>query len=153
MGWLLAPFFVILFFDMVDHLTPERRSWNMSRIRAKNTKPEKEVRSILHRMGYRFRIHVKDLPGTPDIVLKKYNTVIFCHGCFWHRHMGCKRATTPKTNREYWENKFLRNVQRFKTVKKQLKDLGWNVLVVWECELTNRDSLTLRLKSELERMS
>ncbi|MBU0676720.1 MAG: very short patch repair endonuclease [Verrucomicrobia bacterium] len=93
---------------MVDHLTPEKRSWNMSRIRGKNTKPELIVRSLLHRMGYRFTVNGplnKKLPGKPDIVLPKYRTVIFVHGCFWHRHRGCKGSTTPSTRREFWKEK------------------------------------------------
>jgi len=119
---------------MADHLTKERRSWNMSRIRSKNTTPEKQVRSTLHKMGFRFRIHVDKLLGKPDVVLKKYNTVIFCHGCFWHQHPGCKRATKPKTNKKFWEPKLKRNKERFKEVKKKLKNMGWKVIVIWECE-------------------
>ena len=120
---------------MTDTISEERRSWNMSRIKSKNTKPECIIRSLLHRMGYRFRIHRKDLPGNPDIVMPKYNTVIFVHGCFWHRHKNCKRATTPKSNVEYWGNKFSKNIKRDITYQKELKSLGWKVLVVWECEL------------------
>lgn len=90
---------------MRDHLTPERRSWNMSRIRGKNTTPEMRVRSVLHRMGFRFRIHGKKLPGRPDVVLAKYKTVIFVHGCFWHRHRGCKNCTTPTNRREWWDKR------------------------------------------------
>jgi DNA mismatch endonuclease (patch repair protein) len=97
---------------MVDHLTRAKRSWNMSRIRSGNTKPEKVVRSLLHAMGYRFRLHRKNLPGKPDIVLPKYKTVIFVHGCFWHRHPGCKNATMPKTNTEFWEDKLSQNIDR-----------------------------------------
>ena len=88
---------------MADHLTPEQRSWNMAQIKGKDTKPEVLVRSMLHRAGYRFRKNVKNLPGKPDIVLPKYKTVIFVHGCFWHRHKGCKGATIPKTRTEWWE--------------------------------------------------
>lgn len=116
-----------------DRLTPERRSWNMSRIRSKNTKPEIMVRSILHRMGYRFRIHGSKLPGRPDIVLAKHRAVIFVHGCFWHRHSGCKRATTPSSNSSFWNEKFERNVSRDKEKKAKLEELGWRVLVIWEC--------------------
>jgi len=120
---------------MADNLTPEERSWNMSRIRDKNTKPEIIVRSMLHRMGYRFRLHRKDLPGKPDIVLPKYNTVIFVHGCFWHQHEGCSRCTMPSTNMDYWENKFHRNKKRDIKVKKELEENGWKVMIIWECEI------------------
>ncbi len=119
---------------MTDHLTKEKRSWNMSRIRSKDTKPELIVRSLLHRMGYRFRLHRKDLPGKPDIVLPKYKTVIFVHGCFWHRHKGCKGRTTPSTNKEYWDKKFLRNIEKDKANRRDLKKAGWKVIVIWECE-------------------
>jgi len=120
---------------MADKLTPERRSWNMSRIRSKNTKPELIVRSLLHRMGFRFRVNRKDLLGKPDIVLPKYKTVIFVHGCFWHRHKGCKGATTPSTRREFWEKKFKDNTNRDKRNRRELKKAGWNVIVLWECEV------------------
>lgn len=120
---------------MTDHLSRERRSWNMSRIRSKNTKPEVIVRSLLHRMGYRFRICVKDLPGKPDIVLPKYKTVIFVHGCFWHRHEGCKRCTTPSSNKKYWLEKFQKNKARDLRVVNELEEKGWRVIVIWECEI------------------
>ena len=107
----------------------------MSRIRSKNTKPELIVRSILHRMGYRFRICVKDLPGKPDIVLPKYKTVIFVHGCFWHRHEGCKDATVPKTRTEWWLEKLNRNVERDSKNSAELIQKGWKILVVWSCEV------------------
>jgi DNA mismatch endonuclease (patch repair protein) len=99
-------------FDMRDRLTKERRSWNMSRIRGKDTTPEKLVRSVLHKLGYRFRLHGKKLPGRPDIVLAKHKTVIFVHGCFWHRHRGCKNCTTPTTNRDFWVEKLEGNAVR-----------------------------------------
>jgi len=113
----------------------EKRSRNMSAIKSKNTKPEIAVRKLLHSMGYRFRLHRKDLPGSPDIVLPKYKTVIFVHGCFWHRHENCKYASNPKTRKEFWENKFKANVKRDKNNFKELKNLNWKVLVIWECEL------------------
>lgn len=122
---------------MTEKLTPEQRSWNMSRVRSSDTKPEKIVRSWLHINGWRFRLHDKVLPGSPDIVMKKYCTVIFVHGCFWHSHEGCGRATIPKTNREFWEKKLKRNVQRDKKVREQLAQLGWRVIVIWECEVKN----------------
>jgi len=113
----------------------------MSRIRGKDTKPEIIVRSMLHRMGYRFRLHRKDLPGTPDIVLPKYNTVIFVHGCFWHRHKGCKYAYTPKSRVNFWKDKFAGTVKRDKQHLKQLKENGWEVFIVWECETKDMNKL------------
>ena len=135
---------------MTDHLTSQHRSWNMSRIKGWNTRPEIIVRSMLHRMGYRFRLHRKDLPGKPDIVLPKHNTVIFVHGCFWHRHPGCRYATTPKSNTEFWQKKFDRNVSRDKKNQANLKATGWRVLVVWECELRDLDALAERLNADLQ---
>lgn len=119
----------------MDRITPEKRSWLMSRIRSENTTPEIRVRSALHRAGYRFRLHVKTLPGSPDIVLPKYKTVIFVHGCFWHNHKGCSISRIPSTNSDFWKKKFQRNVERDKRVKKELRKLGWKVIVVWECEV------------------
>lgn len=129
----------------MDKLTPEHRSWNMGRIRSGNTKPELAVRSLLHRMGYRFRLHRKDLPGKPDIVLPKYKTVIFVHGCFWHRHPKCKYAYTPKSRIDFWEKKFTDNVARFKIVKKELAQLKWKVLVIWECEIKSNADFVNKL--------
>jgi len=125
----------------MDKLTPEKRSWNMSRIKSKDTAPESIVRPFLHRNVFRFRLHVKDLPGKPDIVLPKYKTVIEVRGCYWHRHEGCKDATTPSTNTEFWQKKFAENVARDKRSEQDLKALGWNVIVVWECEVCNNDFL------------
>ena len=122
----------------MDRLTPEKRSWNMSRIKSKDTTPERIVRSFLHRNGFRFRLHVKDLSGKPDIVLPKYKTVIEVRGCYWHRHEGCKDVTTPSTNTEFWQKKFAENVARDKRTEQELKKLGWNVIVVWECEIENK---------------
>jgi DNA mismatch endonuclease (patch repair protein) len=130
---------------MVDSLSKEKRSWNMSRIRSKDTKPEKIVRSLLHRMGYRFRLHVKNLPGKPDIVLPKYKTIIFVHGCFWHRHPKCKYAYTPKSRIEFWRKKFADNIARFKNVKKGLQHLQWNIVVIWECELSKPNTVVNKL--------
>ncbi len=107
----------------------------MSRIRGKDTKPEIAVRKMLHAAGFRYRLHVKDLPGKPDIVLPKWKTVIFVHGCFWHRHVGCGRCTTPTNNRDYWLEKFNRNVERDEQQRCELVALGWNVIVLWECNL------------------
>jgi len=130
---------------MKDRLTPERRSWNMSRIRATDTTPERAVRSILHRMGYRFRLHRKDLPGRPDIVLPKYHAVVFVHGCFWHRHRGCKYSYTTKSRQEFWEKKFLENVERDRKAQRELRKLGWRVIVVWECETREPETLARRI--------
>jgi DNA mismatch endonuclease, patch repair protein len=141
----------------MDHLTKEKRSWNMSRIRSKNTKPEMVVRSLLYSMGYRFRLHGRVnkklykpgvLPGKPDIVLKKYRTVIFIHGCFWHRHENCKKASTPKTRTEWWQAKFDRNVANDRKHQQELKDLGWKVVVIWECEIKNLELRNVNLEKK-----
>ena len=136
---------------MVDSLTKEKRSWNMSRIKSRDTKPELIVRSLLHRMGYRFRLHKKDLSGKPDIVLPKYKTVIFVHGCYWHRHPGCKYAYNPKSKKDFWQNKFNQNVKRDKINQAQLKEMGWKVIIVWECELRDLDRLCKHFENELTR--
>lgn len=121
----------------------------MAKIRGKNTKPELLVRSMLHRAGYRFSLHRKDLPGKPDIVLRKYKTVIFVHGCFWHRHKNCKTATTPKSNVEFWQAKFDRNVANDKKHTRELRKLGWHVITVWECELKNPEKVLAKLQRKL----
>jgi DNA mismatch endonuclease (patch repair protein) len=118
---------------MADKLTSERRSWNMSRIRSKNTTPEKLVRSILHRLGYRLRLHDSSLPGKPDFVLKKYRTVIFVHGCFWHRHSRCRKNRLTSTRTDFWEAKLSANVARDRSQFKELIQLGQKVVTVWEC--------------------
>ena len=120
---------------MTDHITPEHRSWNMSRIKGKDTEIEIKVRSWLFSKGFRFRKNDKRYPGKPDIVLPKYRTVVFINGCFWHRHVGCKYATMPKTRTEYWKEKFERNVENDRLHRSQLEQMGWNVITVWECEL------------------
>lgn len=130
---------------MVDHLTKELRSWNMSRIRSADTNPEIVMRSLLHRLGYRFRLHRKDLPGKPDIVLPKFKTVIFVHGCFWHRHKGCKRCTTPTTNQEYWLPKFERNMLKDIENRSKLRKLGWRSIIIWECEIKKPVKLAQKL--------
>jgi len=118
----------------MDKLTPERRSAVMSRVKGRNTAPEIKVRRALHSMGYRFRLHREDLPGKPDIVLPKYRLCIFVHGCYWHQHLGCKRATFPKSNKEFWINKFMQNKTRDEVATSSLVDLGWKVCVIWECQ-------------------
>ena len=122
----------------VIHKVSEQRSRNMSAIKSKNTKPEIAVRKLLHSMGYRFRLHRKDLPGSPDIVLPKYKTVIFVHGCFWHRHENCKYASTPKTRKEFWNKKFNDNILRDKKNLEILSSLGWKIIIIWECEIRNK---------------
>lgn len=134
---------------MADRISEEHRSWNMSRIKGSNTKPERIVRSILHQMGYRFRLNKKGLPGKPDIVLSKYKTAIFVHGCFWHRHEGCKYAYTPKSRVDFWEKKFAENIKRDKRIKPVLLEMGWKVLIIWECQTKNENKLYDQLKSFL----
>jgi len=125
----------------VIHKVSEQRSRNMSAIKSKNTKPEIKVRKVLHSMGYRFRLHAKDLPGSPDIVLPKYKTVIFVHGCFWHRHENCKYASTPKTRKEFWNKKFTENKKRDSEIQEKIKILDWRSVVIWECETKNIENL------------
>jgi DNA mismatch endonuclease (patch repair protein) len=120
---------------MPDQLTKQHRSWNMSRIGGKNTSPEKRVRSELHRMGYRFRIHRKNLPGHPDIVFVSHRIAVFVHGCFWHRHRGCKNCTTPTNNQEFWVTKLEGNAVRDKKNQHALRKLGWRTIILWECEI------------------
>ncbi|HEY8572751.1 DNA mismatch endonuclease Vsr [Phenylobacterium sp.] len=120
---------------MPDFLTPAQRSERMSKIRSRDTSPELALRKALHARGFRFRLDDRKLPGRPDIVLPKHKAVVFVHGCFWHRHPGCKVATTPKSNTAYWLEKFDRNVSRDATAASTLSAAGWRVLVAWECEL------------------
>ena len=135
---------------MVDRISKERRSWNMSRISAKDTSPEMRVRSLLHRQGYRFRLHDKKLPGSPDIVLKKYRTAIFVHGCYWHRHAECKPGAffpkNPRQGVEFWKEKFRRNVERDIAKERMLLDAGWNVLTVWECQTKTPEQIECALQ-------
>ena len=120
---------------MTDVLTKEQRHLNMSHIRGKDTSIEVKLRKALFARGFRYRKNVGKMIGKPDIVLPKYKTVIFIHGCFWHRHPGCRYASTPKTRRDFWEEKFNRNIQRDKHQAEELINAGWHVLIVWECEL------------------
>lgn len=136
--------------DMGDSLNRERRSWNMSRIRAKDTKIEVMVRRYLFSQGFRFRKNVAHMPGKPDIVLPKYRTIIFIHGCYWHRHQGCKNCTTPKTNGEFWQKKFENNVQNDLRNQQSLEAAGWKVHILWECEIKgNFECMMANLVSEL----
>ena len=135
---------------MSDTLSQTQRSYNMSRIRGKNTKPEILVRKGLHARGFRFRLHNKKLPGSPDIVLPKYGVAIMVNGCFWHGHKGCRYATKPKTNVEFWETKIARNRHRDEVTNAHLEALGWYVITVWECELRNSSQLDDRLNALAE---
>ncbi len=119
---------------MVDTVNRQRRSEIMSRIGPRDTVPELAVRRVAHRMGFRFRLHQRELPGRPDVVFARHRLVVFVHGCFWHRHGGCKNATIPKTRPEFWQRKFQGNVERDKRNCEQLARLGWRTLIVWECE-------------------
>jgi DNA mismatch endonuclease (patch repair protein) len=130
----------------MDVLTPEERRKNMSAIRGKDTRPELAVRSALHRFGFRFRIHVDSLPGRPDIVLPKYRAVVFVHGCFWHRHPGCRFASTPASRPDFWRRKFEKNLERDRRAQQRLREQGWVVFVVWECEAGKSDSLAAELE-------
>lgn len=135
----------------MDTLTPQQRSARMSRIRAANTKPELAVRRLVHGLGYRYRLHSRTLPGTPDLVFPSRRAVIFVHGCFWHMHSDprCTRARMPKSRLEFWEPKLNRNRQNDQAVVRQLRELGWRVLTIWECELRDTQSLVLKLKEFL----
>lgn len=134
----------------MDVFSREKRSQIMSRVSGKNTKPELVVRSLLHKMGYRFRLHRKDLPGKPDITLPKYKKVIFVHGCFWHGHTDCPRSKRPTTNGKFWREKLDKNRERDKTSVNNLKELDWDILVVWTCEVNDMFKLKNKLLSFLE---
>lgn len=138
---------------MADVFSKTKRSEVMSHIRGRDTQPELALRSMLHKMGYRFRLHRADLPGKPDLVLARYRTVIFVHGCFWHRHKGCRFAYTPKSRTEFWLKKLESNVARDRRVTSELKRLGWHVITVWECDLRTPDRLSKRLATRLNRQS
>lgn len=129
---------------MTDTLSKEERSRVMAKVKSRDTKPEKKVRSLLFSLGFRFRLCQKNLPGKPDIVLKKYKTVVFVHGCFWHGYENCKKARVPKSNVEFWKNKIERNKQRFNEVAGQLRAQGWKVVVIWECEIEKDFENTMR---------
>ena len=116
-------------------MTPKQRSAQMARVRSTNTKPELLVRSLVHRLGFRFSLHRADLPGKPDIVLTRHKKIIFVHGCFWHRHANCRRMSVPATNVTFWKAKFLANIERDRRNRRRLQRLGWKVLIVWECDI------------------
>ena len=128
-------------------VVPPERSALMARVRQKGTGPELLVRQCLHRLGFRFRLHRKDLPGTPDIVLPQHRKVIFVHGCFWHRHLGCPKTTTPKTRTSFWMDKFRTNVRRDRRNMTELRNLGWEPYVVWECDTSDTQELESNLKT------
>lgn len=139
---------------MADIKTKESRSYNMSRIAGKDTKPEELVRKYLFSKGFRYRKNVRKLPGTPDVVLPKYRTVIFVNGCFWHGHERCKYFVWPKNNAEFWRQKIETNISRDQRKEAQLRDMGWNVMIVWECELRplKRQATLERLESQLRQI-
>lgn len=134
---------------MADRISPEQRSRNMSRVKGRDTKPELLVRSIVHGLGYRFRLHSKKLPGRPDVVLPRHRKVIFVHGCFWHGHPGCRRAARPSTNREFWDKKIEGNIARDAANIEALSAAGWKVLVVWQCAMKERERLEKTLSEFL----
>lgn len=138
---------------MADKLSKERRSWNMSRIKSRDTAPELAVRRALHGMGYRFRLHRRDLPGRPDIVLPKYRIAILVHGCFWHRHLACTDCSNPRTRRQYWGPKLLGNRKRDMRNRRSLRRLGWKPIVIWECQTKNTERLTANIARKLSRES
>lgn len=137
---------------MADVHTPKQRSYNMSKIKGKNTKPEMLVRRFLHAEGFRYKLHDKNLPGKPDIVLPKYKTVIFVHGCFWHGHQKCRYFVIPKTRTEWWINKIDNNCVNDTRIKTQLKKQAWQVLILWECEL-KKDKFEHTMKKVCRRLS
>lgn len=137
----------------MDTLTPEQRSERMSRVRSKDSKPELAVRRLIHGLGYRYRLHRRDLPGTPDLVFAGLKRVIFVHGCFWHQHPGCKNARMPKSRQEFWGTKLGANVTRDERDLRALRKLGWQTMVVWECEVSDIARLTRRITGFLNRPS
>lgn len=134
----------------MDKVTREKRSEVMRAVRSKDTKIELVVRKLAHSMGFRFRVNVKDLPGKPDLAIKSRKKAIFVHGCFWHRHLGCKRASTPVSNQDYWIKKFSLNVERDRRIMQSYADMGWTPLVIWECEVVDAESLKRRLATYLK---
>ena len=135
---------------MADVLTKEQRHYNMSRIRSKNTKPEEMVRKYLFSQGFRYRKNDPRYPGKPDIVLPKYKTIVFIHGCFWHQHPGCKAARIPDTNSFFWQEKFKKNILRDAEEQRELEEMGWHVIVLWECEISSKKKREARLQTLVE---
>lgn len=134
----------------LDTLSPKERSERMSRVRGRDTKPEMKVRRLIHGMGYRYRLHAKDLPGTPDIVFRKHQKAIFVHGCFWHRHKDCKLARLPKSRTDFWIPKLEGNRRRDEINQKMLGYKGWQFIIVWECELKDAQSLIRKIRAFLD---
>ena len=135
----------------MDRLSKEERSLNMSKIKSKDTLPEIRLRKALWRIGYRYRLHYKSLPGKPDIVILKYKIVIFVHGCFWHRHKNCIEASRPKTNSEYWETKINKNIERDKKHQKEIKKTGYKIIIIWECMVKKDIEENIKLLEKLLR--
>ena len=135
----------------MDHLTPERRSWLMSRVKSKDSLAEMRVRKLAHYLGLRYRLHRRDLPGTPDLVFPKHQIALFVHGCFWHRHLGCPKSTTPKSQVRYWEKKFKGNVERDRQAVRDLESMGWRVTIIWECETRVEETIQHRLREAFGR--
>jgi DNA mismatch endonuclease, patch repair protein len=136
---------------MTDHISREQRSVLMGRVSGKDTKPELQVRAFLHARGFRYRLHRRDLPGKPDIALPRYRTVVFVHGCFWHSHRLCRRATLPRTNTAFWTKKIHGNVLRDRRAATALRRMGWSVLTVWGCEAGDSNAVACRLRTLLRR--
>lgn len=134
----------------MDRLTKSHRSWLMARIRGKDTSPELAVRKIVWGLGYRYRLHIANLPGKPDIVITRLHKIIEVHGCFWHRH-GCKLTTTPKSRTAFWNSKFQNNIERDRRVRRELRRGGWSVLTIWQCQLKNLEKTTKRIDEFLKK--
>lgn len=137
----------------MDIVSPSRRSQMMGRIRSKDTVPELIVRRIAHRLGYRFRLHRRDLPGSPDLVFVSRKKAVFVHGCFWHRHCGCRLAYVPKSNTHFWNTKFSKNLDRDIRVKEELERMGWSVVVIWQCETADQVGLEIKLRNNLDNVA
>ena len=132
---------------MADFMTGTQRSRAMSKVRSKNTKPEITIRSGLHRRGFRFRVNDKNLPGKPDIILRKYSALIFIHGCFWHHHLNCPKSKMPQTRKEFWENKIGNNIIRDRKNITKLRSMGWRIAIVWECAVKKEENLVQTLET------
>jgi DNA mismatch endonuclease, patch repair protein len=137
---------------MADTFSQQKRSWLMSRVRQKDTRPELLIRSFLRSEGFRFRLHAKNLPGTPDVVLPRLRSVLFINGCFWHQHANCSRSAIPQSNRRFWARKLLRNVERDRRARKLLRKQGWSVITLWECKLKSIKTRQVYLKKLVRRL-